>query len=404
MDSSSFSKVSFEWENRKKYFRIPFPMEEYDERIRQVRKKMRDCGLDGLIVYGGAGNPSDIRYLTNFSSYIGHTLFVLPLDADPMLTTNSVLHGEPMHTLIWMTWVKDVRPAHMPATVRNPENIVEFVRDFIKERNLLRGRLGMVGEKSIPHFLMNDLKQKLADVQWISADSIVLDVRAIKSPREIEIMRKAAWITSRGLEAAMNAAREGTTEFELQAEAHRVMVNAGAEGIRFPMAMTAGPYAGIKHCPATFRKLQKEDMIFMDMGIVYEGYSTDVCRVLSVGPPTQPQEQLMELALEMEESAIQSTRAGVRICDLQDISYQIAKKAGYEDCYFPKGFGHGIGIAMAERPVLFDGNEEALQTGMVFALEPMIVIEGVGTFCFEDMILVKDAGAESLSDAIKRTW
>ncbi len=379
-------------------------MEEYDNRITKVREKMRESGVDGLIIYGGPGNPSDIRYLTNFSSYIGHTLLVLPLEGDPMLTTNSVLHGEPMHTLIWMTWVRDVRPAHMPATVRNPENIVEFVRDFLKERNLLTGRLGMVGEKSVPNFLMNDLKEKFADVHWISADSIMLDVRAIKSPREIEVMRKASWITSRGLEAAISAAREGATEFEVQAEAHRVMISAGAEGIRFPMALTAGPYAGIKHCPATFRKLQKGDMIFMDMGIVYEGYSTDICRVMSVGPPSQRQKQLLELAIEMEESVIQATSAGVRICDLQNISYQIAKKAGYGDSYFPTGFGHGIGLAMAEKPVLFDGNEEALQSGMVFALEPMIVIEGFGTFCFEDMILVKDSGAESLSDAIKRTW
>src|SRR4030042_1818437 len=244
---------------------------------------MKASGLDCLLVYGGPGNPGHIRYLTNFVSNLGHTFLVLPLEGDPMLTTNSVLHGEPMHTLIWMTWTKDIRPAHMPATVRTPENIVDFVMDFLTERNLSKSRLGMVGENSTPYFLMSDLNQKIQKVQWVSADSAVMDVRAIKSPREIEVMKKAAWITSRGLEAAIHAAKEGVTELELEAEAHRVMVQQGAEGIRFPMAMTAGLYAGIKHCPATDRKLKKEDMIFMDMGIVYEGYSTDICRVTCVG-------------------------------------------------------------------------------------------------------------------------
>ncbi len=108
--------------------------------------------------------------------------------------------------------------------------------------------------------------------------------------------------------------------------------------------------------------------------------------------------------MEMEEAVIAATRAGVRICDLQKISYEIAKKAGHEKDYFPSGFGHGIGVSMAERPVLFDGSEEVLQANMVFALEPMIVIEGFGTFCFEDMVLVKERGAEVLSDAVRRTW
>lgn len=404
MGIKSFSKVSFEWENRKRYFRMPFPVEEYEERIRKVREKMKESALDCLLVYGGPGNPGHIRYLTNFVSNLGHTFLVLPLEGDPMLATNSVLHGEPMHTLIWMTWVKNIRPAHFPATVRKPENIVDFVEDFLREGKVLNGRLGIVGEKSIPHFLMMDLNGRTPKTQWLSGDSAVMDVRAIKSPRELEVMKKAAWITSRGLDAAIRLAQEGVTELELEAEAHRVMVCEGAEGIHAPMAMTSGPYAGIKHVPATSRKLQKGDMIFMDIGIVYGGYLSDVCRVMSVGKPSERQKRLLEVAKEMEEAVIDATRAGVRICDLQKVSYQIAKKAGHENDYFPSGFGHGIGVSMAERPVLFDGSEEVLQANMVFALEPMIVIEGFGTFCFEDMVVVKERGAEQLSDAVKRTW
>ncbi len=104
-----------------------------------------------------------------------------------------------------------------------------------------------------------------------------------------------------------------------------------------------------------------------------------------------------------EESVIAAVKPGVRICDLQKIARDIAEKAGYGEYYFPTGFGHGIGTSIAEMPILCEGNEAPIEAGNTFALEPMIVIEGLGTGCFEDVIAVTETGGLDLSIARKRT-
>jgi Xaa-Pro dipeptidase len=123
-----------------------------------------------------------------------------------------------------------------------------------------------------------------------------------------------------------------------------------------------------------------------------------------VGQAGSKQKHILEVALEMEESVIAAVKPGVRICDLQRIAKDIAEKAGYGDYYFPTGFGHGIGTCIVEWPLLFEGNEAPLETGNTFALEPMIVVEGLGTGCFEDIIAVTESGGADLSTARKHTW
>jgi Xaa-Pro aminopeptidase len=406
MEKKGFSKVSFDWEHRKKWLDVPFPTEEYENRIARLRKAMNEAGLEALLIYGGPGyqaQSGDVRYISNFPSMIGNTIVVIPAEGDPMLTTDSVFHSEPMHSEIFKCWIKDVRPAHLPGTVRSPENIARHVRDFLQERGLDDKRAGLVGERFFPAYLLNDLKKELPRLTLDSAVSLYMKVKSVKSPREMEIMKKACRITSLGLEAAMNLGRPGVTELEMSAAAHQAMVAGGAEVVTF-VAMVGGPRAGYKTVMPSERKLEDGDMVFMDMGVNYEGYNTDCCRSMVVGRAGSKQKNLLKVALEMEESVIAAVKPGVRICDLQKIAKDIAEKAGYGEYYFPTGFGHGIGTCIVEMPLLFEGNEAPVEEGNTFALEPMIVVEGLGTGCFEDIIAVTKTGGVDLSTARKRSW
>jgi hypothetical protein len=102
---------------------------------------------------------------------IGNTIVVIPAEGDPMLTTDSVFHSEPMHSEIFKCWIKDVRPAHLPGTVRSPENIARHVRDFLQERGFDDKRAGLVGERFFPAYLLNDLKKELPRLTLDSAVS-----------------------------------------------------------------------------------------------------------------------------------------------------------------------------------------------------------------------------------------
>jgi len=406
MKTKKFSKVPFDWKHRKKWLDSPFPIEEYEDRVARLRKFMEGADLHSLLIYGGPGyqgQSGDVRYISNFPSGVGNTIVVVPIEGELMLTTDSVMHSEPMHSEIFRCWIKDVRPAHMPGTVRSPENIADHVRDFLKERGLADNKTGIVGQRFFPAYLLNDLKQELPKLTLESAQLLYMKAKSVKSPREMEIMREACRITSLGLEAAMDLAKPGVSELQMSAAAHQAMVAAGAEIVTF-MAMVGGPRAGHKHVTPSSRKLEDGDMVFMDMGINHEGYNTDCCRTMVAGKAGAKQKDILDVALEMEEAVIAAGKPGVRICDLQKIATDIAKKAGYGEYYFPTGFGHGIGTCLVEMPILFDGNEAPIEKGNTFALEPMIVIEGLGTGCFEDIIEVTETGCVYLSTARKRTW
>jgi Xaa-Pro dipeptidase len=270
------------------------------------------------------------------------------------------------------------------------------------EKGLDDKKTGLVGERFFPGFLLNDLKQELPGLQFSSGTELFLRAKSIKSKREIDLMEEGCRITAQGLEAAMDLAAPGVSELEMSAAAHNAMA-LGAEEITF-MAMVGGPRAGHKHVSPSARKLEDGDMIFLDMGVNYKGYNTDCCRTMVAGKAGKKQQEILEVGLEMESAVIDAVKPGVRICDLQNLAQDIAEKAGYGDHYWPTGFGHGIGTEIAEIPFLFLGNEEPLQAGHTFALEPMIVIQGLGVGCFEDIIVVEENGSRELSPAKKRTW
>src|SRR5207302_1227973 len=114
------AKVPYGSEDRRPWMTLPFPQAEYDRRIAAVRGRMQAEDLAALVAFSSNADPGHARYLANFEAGAGETFVVIPLDRGPMLTTNWLMHGEPMHTSIWTTWLEDVRPAERPGFARPP--------------------------------------------------------------------------------------------------------------------------------------------------------------------------------------------------------------------------------------------------------------------------------------------
>ncbi len=395
------SKVSFAWKDRQKWLDLPFPIEEYEGRCLRLRKAMAENGLDALVVYGNPSDPGHVRWTANYPTFYGDTFFVLGREGEPVLCTDSVMHSELMHTEIWASWIKDVRWAHHPATLQAAENVIDHVRDALREMGAAGGAVGLIGARSVPHRSIVDLEGRLRGTEFRDISGVFMKLKSTRSPREIEVLRRAAQQASRGLDAATDAAREGVTECELAGVLARAMFEDGMHELAFPPAVVGGPRAGLKHCYPTARKLENGDLVFIDVGTRYHGYMSDVCRTFVLGKPSAEKRRMQETALRMEEAVIENTRPGARVSDLQLLCENIAREAGFEEYYFPTGFGHGIGTSICEIPVLSPDNDAPLEAGMTFAVEPMLVKLGVGSAVFEDVLLVTGTGCESLSDARK---
>jgi Xaa-Pro aminopeptidase len=399
------AKVPYGPEDRRAWTVLPFPRSEYERRLAEVRDRLQSYRLGALLAFASNSDPGQARYLANFEAGPGETFVVVPLAGAPMLTTNWLMHGEPMHTSIWTTWLDDVRPAERAGFSSAPETTVAGqVAEKLHELGLQRERIGVAGNAILPHGVLTELRERLPNAALVPADTLLLDVRSRKSPLEIDVMRRAARISGRMHEAAIETIAPGVSERAVAAKAHGVAFAEGADELAFASAVAGGPRAGLKHCAPTDRVFETGDMVFLDMGAVRDGYCADVSRCLVVGPPSAEQRRFLETGLAMFEAVLAKAAPGVRVQDLIAIARGIAERAGFADDYMPKGFGHGLGCSLFEQPSLRAISEAVLDPGNVFALEPMLVRSGFGTAVVEETVLVTPHGAEALSGCALRTW
>jgi Xaa-Pro aminopeptidase len=396
-----WGRVPYSHADRLPWRNLPFPEEEYEQRIARLRTAMAEHGLDCLVVWGDRGDMSNVRYLTNFEDfYGGQTVVVIPAAGELGMTTNAIMHGEPMHSGIQDAWPRDVRCAAAPRTVNAVEAVTIFdhVEDFLAEAGAM-DTIGVVGAgEPLREFLARTRPR--ATVR--PADDLLVAMRAIKSEREVEALRKACHLADQGLVAAMGAVRPGATEFDISAAANQAMFAAGAEAPAFPIAVGAGARSGFKHMAPTANRIEKGDVVYIDLGGRYMGYYSDCSRQTVCGDPDPEQRRFMETQITIVEEVVKRARPGAVIGELAKVGEAIATDAGYaEHLYFR---GHGIGCATHDKPSISPANPAPLEKDMVFCFEPMLVKFGYGTACWEDIWHVTDDGVTRLNQAPYRFW
>ena len=361
--------------------------------------------LDVLFVHGGPGDVASVRYLANFDVVAGDALVVVPREGDPILATTWVMHDEPMHTMLWTTWIKDARPLLTNLWGAEGGGTVwgRMVASIASELQIDHAAIGLAGGAR-PAPLEREWRDALPDVTWQEANDLLLAVRQIKSPLEIELMRSVARMGGAGLRAALRAIQPGVSEFEVAAAACQAMTAAGAEEYSFPTAVVSGSRAGLKHAPPTNRRMQNGDMVFLDMGAKHNGYVCDLSRCTVVGKASEEQRRFLDTSLEIFTRVLETIKPGVPIHAMYEVAEEIAVRSGYEDAYMPTGFGHGLGASLIEMPSLRPPGHKPFEAGMVFALEPMLVRYNVGTAVVEETVLVTERGAETLSGVEWRSW
>ena len=149
-------------------------------------------------------------------------------------------------------------------------------------------------------------------------------------------------------------------------------------------------------------RVRPGDMVYVDLGGRYMGYYSDTSRQRVCGEPTAEQLRFMETQIGIVEAVTGAARAGVVIADLADIAVGLAREAGYDDCLYFRG--HGVGCAVQDLPAFAPGNPAALAENMVIAIEPMLVRQGFGTACWEDVWRVTRDGTERLNQCQIRWW
>lgn len=398
------SRVPYDYDARVKYVDVPFPEKEYIDRIRKVRDMMRDKGLAGLLVYSypvGKEGAGHLTYLSSFWGIGGDAVLLLPMDGEPTLIFDRVTHGEPIHSCIWTTWIRDVLPS-------TRENIPSNIGSWVKEHGLDGERIGLVGETMLPWDLWSKTREALPSVTWVSATTYFLDIQKMKSELEMKLIRKVCKMTDEGMRAGVEMVTPGASEGEIIGEVHREFAKQGAHDFSFISKISSGPRAGLKHSYPTPRKIRRGDLVYIDIGARYYGYHTDMARVVVVGRPTKKQEEILGHVRDAYNKVLDAIEPGVPVTEIHELAKGLAdrtgvyRKYGDEGAYINLALSHGMSTGYHEWS-LTDGRTVISPRLSPLAFEPMISIMDFGIVLIESMVSFTRKGAEVLTP-LKLEW
>jgi Xaa-Pro aminopeptidase len=240
-----------------------------------------------------------------------------------------------------------------------------------------------------------------------SVGPVIASLRQIKSREEVERIRHAVAITGDGLRRAMSVCHPGAREYELQAAVEYEMTRQGAAYQGFPSIVGSGENSLVLHYDENTSVMNAGDVVVMDVGAEYEGYSADVTRTLPVsGRFTREQRDIYDAVLVAQAKTIASIKAGRTFAQVEKAARDAFVARGL-DRFIRHGVSHHVGLDVHDV-----GSIDTLRVGMVVTVEPGLYIPKTDTTIaagyrgwgvrIEDDVLVTESGNEVLSDMIPR--
>ena len=345
-------------------------------RIQALRDTFDTEKLDGYLV----ANEITILYFTGF---LGGARLLTPKEGENVLYVHGVNYEEAKQT------AKDCRVE----LVKRGEDVDLKLADGINSLKLRR-----LGFDAIEASTYLKLRKALKGVRLKAEGKLVWKLREVKDETEMRCMRKAAELTDQGMRAAFETIKAGLREHEVAAETEYAMRRLGSGGVAFDTIVASGVRSAFPHGGCTDRKIQKGDLVVIDVGATYQHYRADLTRTVTIGKPSPKQAKIYEVVREAQERAFQSVRAGVRARDADAAARSLIEEEGYGEC-FVHGLGHGVGLEIHEPPTLGPESKEVLKAGNVITVEPGIYIINFGGVRIEDAVLVHKDKAEKLTKA-----
>jgi Xaa-Pro aminopeptidase len=215
-------------------------------------------------------------------------------------------------------------------------------------------------------------------------------MRLIKSPQEIDCMRKACDISVKAYDRCLPQLKPGMTRREIADRLYISMIEEGAHPRHpgFLMLNSSTRYDD--------RRYEKGDRMIADFGACYEGYYGDITRMAIYGQPNDEQKKDHRMACDVIQLCFEAMQPGAPIAELSRIANRELLRRGYQSVDSPKRIGHGIGMARAEPPSLNEVEKEVHRAGMILAVEPKVRSEKSAVHLEED-VLITEQGPEFLT-------
>lgn len=293
-----------------------FTAAEIERRRMAARERMAREDLACLVVYG-AGRDLDVQYLADWPG-TRESYLIFPLAGDPTLLVQLSNH---LPNARRTAQVADVRWGGLDSAAT--------VAAALRERGIGRGRVGLVGAVPWQHHAR--LARSLPEVEWTDASALVRELRLVKSPAELERVRRGARSTDLAMGALEREVRPGLREHQLAAIVERACASEGdGHGIHF-MATTPmrDPRIGVPSQILSRRVIERGDVLITEISAEHWGYSGQIHRSYAVGePPTDAYRRMHDAGVECYERIVAVLRDGATAADVVEAA-AVVHERGY---------------------------------------------------------------------------
>ena len=265
----------------------------------------------------------------------------------------------------------------------------------LRERGFVHHRI-LVEKNYLPTMFFEELSRELPGVAIDDATPHMHRIRMIKTPDEHAELRKRCNLTARSIYECYRETKIGDTELEIKSRVLSKFLDKGFDTIEF-LTMARGR-GDILNGKPSHARLQKGDMLRIDMGGTMAGWRSDIHRTAVAGKASNAQADAWKRNRDVHYILMESMRPGTPVRDTYRLCQREYQKRGMY-CTMPF-IGHSHGVGQHEFPVLTPFAPEIYEPGMIFMLEPLGIDDRVGGFSIEDMVLITETGPKLLSDEI----
>ncbi|MED3692201.1 Xaa-Pro peptidase family protein [Peribacillus butanolivorans] len=255
------------------------------------------------------------------------------------------------------------------------------------EKRGLKANKAAVEKELLSYSRAEQLLQLVEGATIHSVEEKMNQLRLIKDEKELKIMEQAAQLADYGVQVGIEALQSGITEMDVLAKIEYELKRKGIREMSFSTMVLFGEKSGQPHGNPGLVSLKTGDFVLFDLGVVLDGYCSDITRTFAYKEISSKQTDIYETVLKSQLKALEASKPGTRIGELDQIARDIITESGYGE-YFPHRLGHGLGISVHEYPSMSHTNNDLLQEGMVYTIEPGIYVPDIGGVRIEDDVYI----------------
>ena len=364
----------------------------YQTRLQSLRKIMSDHRVP--LVAANAG--SSLTYLTGLSFHVSErpAILFIPVDGLPSFFFPEFEREKVNRAgmdLRAFPYQED--PGQWPAVMGRLINSIASENKSIA-----------VLPEEFRYLEMRLIQQVVPEITFSSAAEIFQSLLVIKDDQEQAAIRKAVSIAEKAFRQTFPAIRAGRTETEI---ANQLVIHLLEQGsspeLPFSPIVASGPNSADPHAIPGGRVFQPGDLIVIDWGACWDGYTSDITRTVCLGAPSHQAAAIAELVAAANQAGRSQAGPGAPACDVDAAARSVIAAGGFGENFIHRA-GHGIGLKAHEEPYISPVETKPLAAGMVFTVEPGIYLPGWGGIRIEDNVLITPSGADTLTTLPRELW